>query len=142
MQQKSLIGVISVIILVLIVLTVLIGRGNIFKTGGPTPTPPPPTLIPTPTPMIGDTIMFTGLKFTPEDLEIRPEMVVNIANFGDDDIEIVAQDSTGEGSKLNLGVIRSGETSGFIQFNTPGVYGYYNKLKPEDPYNKGRVIVK
>ena len=140
MRQKSIIATIIVIIVVLVALTFLLGRGNLFKF------PRKPTFVnlnnsavPTAVPINGDTIIFTGLRFTPNNLETTTEKVVNFANFGDNNIQLTGLAPTGEGVKLNLGLLKPTDTSDFIKFAAPGVYSYFNKFNPEQ---KGTITVK
>ncbi len=139
MSQKNLIIGLAGIILVIIIATFFVARGrNLFSGPVPTPIPSKPTPFPTPTPIQGDTIMFTGLRFTPQKQTETLGHVVNFANFGDDPIEIVADDTSGEGIKLSVGVLKAGDTSQFVKFDKAGTYGYHLK---SDPTQKGIVIV-
>lgn len=137
-NQKILIGSISLVIVILLILTFTIGEGgNFLKRLMPAPTSTPsPTTIPTPTPLNAETVMFTGLKFTPGTLRIPIGKSVNFANFGDDPIEVILKD-TSSGKEVSLGTLNSGDTSEFMKFDTRGVYEYFNKLKPAQ---KGRII--
>lgn len=147
MSQKVLIAIIGIAIVALIILTFLVGEGKNILTRllpQPTPTPTPAVFVapPTPTPISGDTIMFTGLRFTPITLELKLGQVVNIANVGEEPIEIMSKTEGEEGRKLSVGLIKAGETSQLIKFEKPGVYEYYIKSDPTNPNTQGRIIVK
>ncbi len=145
MSQKVLIAIIGIAIVVLIILTFLVGEGkNIFTRLFPQPTPTPTVFMPapTPTPISGDSIMFTGLRFTPNTLELKLGQVVNIANVGEEPIEIVSKTEGEEGRKLSVGVIKAGDTSQLIKFEKPGIYEYYIKSDPNNPNAQGRIIIK
>lgn len=101
-----------------------------------------PTLIPAPKPLNGETIIFTGLKFTPETLTISKGKVVNFANFGDNPINISSEDQSEQGKKLSVGVVKSGETSNFVEFDETGIYKYVDSNNPQNSYHRGTIIVK
>ncbi len=137
MNQKVIIATIVGVILVLIGLIFLIDRLEILK---PQEKPQPSVFVPppTPTPIDGDTIIFTGLKFTPGTMEIKLSQVVNIANLGDFDINIQGVGG-GEADKLSVGALKPGDTSEFVKFNKAGIYEYRDNVNPS---YKGRIIVK
>ncbi len=138
MNQKVIIGLIISAIVALIALMFVIDRFDLLKTNPQEEKASTFIAPPTPTPIDGDSILFTGLKFTPGTMEITLNQVVNIANLGDFDIDIVGV-GEGEASKLSVGPLKPGDTSEFVKFNKPGIYEYKDK---NNPTYKGRVIVK
>lgn len=140
MSQKNLIIGLAGIILIIVLATFFVSRGtNLFTKTAPTPVPVArPTIAPTPTPISGDTIIFTGLRFTPQRQTEAVGNVVNFANFGDDPIEIVGDSDNPSGANLSVGVVKPGDTSTFVKFDKAGAYGYYLK---SDPSQSGTVVV-
>lgn len=137
--------VLSILVLALVVILVLILVIKQFEKKTPVNTIPKiiptPTITPTPTPRISETIMATNGKFVPEKLTIKRGTMVNFLNLTNNPIDIKSADHPAHQlyPVLNLGILKTNDTTQSVVFDQPGAYRYHddNNLKMT-----GEIIVR
>lgn len=89
---------------------------------------PTPSITPTPTPRDSETIMVTNGKFVPEKITIKRGSLINFINLTNNPINIESADHPKHQlyPELNLGIVKTNDTTKSVDFEKAGIYQYHN----------------